>query len=67
MKKYLKAAVPVLLASALLCSCKDNSAAGKNALIDEIVSQISAEDAAAAPKTEAKSSKEETKQPELVD
>ncbi len=55
MRKYLKAAVPILLASALLCSCKDNSAAGKNALIDEIVSQISAEDAAAAMNDEAKS------------
>lgn len=55
MRKYLKAAVPILLASALLCSCKDNSAAGKNALIDEIVSQISAEDAAAATNDGAKS------------
>ena len=55
MRKYLKAAVPILLASALLCSCKDNSAAEKNALIDEIVSQISAEDAAAATNDGAKS------------
>ena len=55
MKKCMKAAVGVLLAAVLLCSCKDNSAAGKNALIDEIVSQISAEDAAAAPKPEVKS------------
>ncbi|MBQ3841717.1 MAG: hypothetical protein II820_03385 [Ruminiclostridium sp.] len=62
MKKYLKVTALLLSAVMLTSSCKDNSAAGENALIDDIIKEISAENAAA-PQTAANTS-EQTKQTE---
>ena len=60
MKKYLKSAVLVLLVSAFLCSCKDNSIANENALIGEIINEISSEDAKNEPAPAASAPKEST-------
>ena len=39
MRKYIKGAVPVLLAGAMLCSCSDNTIADRNTMIDDIINE----------------------------
>lgn len=58
MRKYIKGAVPVLLAGAMLCSCSDNTIADRNIMIDDIineaVSSAEAENSAAISSVEEK-------------
>ncbi len=65
MRKYIKGAVPVLLAGAMLCSCSDNTIADRNTMIDDIineaVSSAEAENSAAISSVEEKAAEAASK------